>query len=44
MQNTKRSKDDVLELITIRDNSKTTLELVNKIEEHVGKKIKRGDK
>jgi hypothetical protein len=43
VQNTKRSRDDVLEPMTIRDDSETTSESVDEMEEHVGKKIRRGD-
>jgi hypothetical protein len=43
VQNTKRGRDDVLEPVTIRDDSKTTSEPVEEMEEHESKRIRRED-
>jgi hypothetical protein len=43
VQNAKRSRDDVLEPVTIRDDSKTTPEPVEDMEERESKRIKMGD-
>jgi hypothetical protein len=43
VQNTKRSRDDVLEPVTIRDDSKITSEPVEEMEERKSKRIRRED-
>ena len=43
VQNTKRSRDDVLEPVAIRDDSETTSEPVEEMEERESKRIRRED-
>jgi hypothetical protein len=43
VQNTKRSRDDVLEPVTIRDDSETTSEPVEEMAERESKRIRRED-